>query len=184
MNIDIPRQMFVPNYTFSMIKPNVTKKGKELELIDEIQQDFIIIEQKRIRFTRDLAERFYAEHKGKNFFKGLIDFMTSGETILLVLKLKPEIAEMRLQGLEKSIMSLNMTTLEDAKIALYQFFDLVQSTAVDYLRAKIGAVDKEGTYRHKYADSYSHNAIHGSDSLESAKREIQFFYDEILSRDN
>ena len=36
--------------------------------------------------NRSQAEKFYAEHKGKPFFGGLVDFMTSGDTVLMILQ--------------------------------------------------------------------------------------------------
>lgn len=39
----------------------------------------------RVQLTTVLAEEFYAEHKGKAFFNGLVEFMTSGPILALVL---------------------------------------------------------------------------------------------------
>jgi nucleoside-diphosphate kinase len=64
---------------------------------------------------------------------------------------------------------------------------LQKENAVDDFRELIGNTDpalaKPGTIRRMYAESKAHNAIHGSDSIESAEREINIFFqpNEILS---
>ena len=55
-------------------------------------------------------------------------------------------------------------------------------------REIMGATDpkkaKEGTIRKDFAESVGRNAVHGSDAVETAKKEIAFFFknDEIFSR--
>jgi len=62
--------------TFAMIKPDaITRMG---QIISEVQnQGFIMGKVKLTRFTRQQAINFYAEHRGKAFFEGLINFITS-----------------------------------------------------------------------------------------------------------
>jgi nucleoside-diphosphate kinase len=59
---------------------------------------------------------------------------------------------------------------------------LERADAVTYLRTVIGATDPAeaapGTVRKLYAESKGRNAIHGSDSPESARREVAFFFSE------
>jgi len=59
---------------------------------------------------------------------------------------------------------------------------LVKENAVEDFRSLIGNTDplqaKEGTIRKLFAESKSHNAIHGSDCDESANRECHFFFNE------
>ena len=59
---------------------------------------------------------------------------------------------------------------------------LERADAVAYLRTVIGATDPreaaEGTVRKLYAESKGRNAIHASDSLENAVREVGFFFSE------
>ena len=45
-----------------------------------------IVASKRVNATRDQFETFYAEHKGKPFFEGLVEFMTSGPIVVQVLE--------------------------------------------------------------------------------------------------
>ncbi|MGH7657135.1 MAG: nucleoside-diphosphate kinase, partial [Gemmatimonadales bacterium] len=59
---------------------------------------------------------------------------------------------------------------------------LERTDAVQYLRTVIGATDPaeaaDGTVRKLYAESKGRNAIHASDSLENAVREVGFFFSE------
>lgn len=48
-----------------------------------------------MQLTRDRAELFYGEHKGKPFFEGLISFMTSGPAVAMVLAKENAIKEWR-----------------------------------------------------------------------------------------
>jgi len=73
--------------TFAWIKPDVVAAGREREMLDAIRAaGFEISLQRRMRMTRELAEEFYAEHRGKPFFEGLVDFMTSGDAVALALR--------------------------------------------------------------------------------------------------
>lgn len=60
---------------------------------------------------------------------------------------------------------------------------LEKENAIAEFRALIGATDpekaQEGTIRRLFAESMSHNAVHGSDSKMSAQRESQFFFSEM-----
>lgn len=73
--------------TLSIIKPNAIAQN----VIGEIERRFEqaglkIIAMKMLHLTHDDAEGFYAEHHGKPFFEGLIEFMTSGPLIVQVLE--------------------------------------------------------------------------------------------------
>ena len=60
---------------------------------------------------------------------------------------------------------------------------LEKENAVDDFRKLIGATDpadaEEGTIRKLFAESKSHNAVHGSDSDENAKIESDFFFSKL-----
>jgi nucleoside-diphosphate kinase len=82
--------------TLAIIKPDAVKKriaGKLLERIEE--EGFQIIEMRMVRLTKDGARGFYAVHKGKHFFEGLTDFMSSGEIVVMVLERENAIAHWR-----------------------------------------------------------------------------------------
>ena len=90
-----------------------------------------------------LARGFYAEHEGKPFFDGLVEFMTSGPIVVSVLESENAVQRHR-----------------------------------DLLGATNPANALAGTLRADYADSFTENGTHGSDSLESAAREIAYFFGE------
>src|SRR5665811_883228 len=70
------------DYTFSIIKPNAIRTGKSGPILAMINEaGFEIAAMKMVRMTIEQAESFYAVHKGKPFFEGLIEFMTSGPVI-------------------------------------------------------------------------------------------------------
>lgn len=129
--------------TLSIIKPDAVKKN----LIGAIESRFEqaglkIVALKMVHLTREQAEGFYAEHKGKPFFDGLVDFMTSGPVCVQVLSGEDAIARNReLMG---------ATNPKDAA---------------------------PGTIRADYAESVGVNTAHGSDSPESAEREIAYFFE-------
>lgn len=73
--------------TFSMIKPDATARNITGKINTKIEEAGLkIVAQKRIWMTKVQAETFYGEHKGKPFFDGLVEFMTSGPTIVQVLE--------------------------------------------------------------------------------------------------
>jgi nucleoside-diphosphate kinase len=61
-----------------------------------------------------------------------------------------------------------------------------KDNAVKSLRELIGDTDPElateGTIRKKFGESIGKNAIHGADSDENAKREILFFFPELITK--
>lgn len=75
------------DYTFSIIKPDALSTGKAgpiLEMINEA--GFEIIAMKLTRMTSQHAESFYSVHKGKPFFNNLVELMTSGPVIVMILR--------------------------------------------------------------------------------------------------
>ena len=75
------------NRTFSIIKPDATKRNITGAINKKIEENnLIIIAQKRIKLSKEKAEGFYAIHKEKPFFNDLIEYMTSGPVIVQVLE--------------------------------------------------------------------------------------------------
>lgn len=73
--------------TLVVIKPD----GVEKKLIGEIisrfeRKGFKIKALKMFKFTREQAEEFYKIHKGKSFFNELIEFITSGPVVAMILE--------------------------------------------------------------------------------------------------
>ncbi|AEW44693.1 nucleoside-diphosphate kinase [Serratia symbiotica str. 'Cinara cedri'] len=128
--------------TFSIIKPNVVANNNIGEIYTRFERaGFKIIALKMLHLTREQAEYFYTEHKGYQFFDGLIAFMTSGPIVVQVL---------------------------EAENAVQRNRDIMGSTNPDNALA--------GTLRADYSDSVTANAVHGSDTIESAQREIACFF--------
>ena len=73
--------------TFSIIKPDATERnltGKVNAVIEDA--GLRIVAQRRIKMTREQAEKFYEIHKERPFFGELVDFMTSGPVVVQVLE--------------------------------------------------------------------------------------------------
>jgi nucleoside-diphosphate kinase len=84
------------NITFSIIKPNAVRTGKTGPILAKINEaGFEIVALRMMRLTKPQAEGFYEIHKGKPFFEGLIEFMTSGPVIVMILRYENAVEEFR-----------------------------------------------------------------------------------------
>jgi nucleoside-diphosphate kinase len=82
--------------TFSIIKPDATASNLTGAINTMIEKAGLrIVAQKRIRMTREQAERFYAVHRERPFFPELVAFMTSGPVVVQVLEGENAIAKYR-----------------------------------------------------------------------------------------
>lgn len=73
--------------TLSIIKPDAVAKNVIGAIYSRFEQAGLsIVAAKMLRLSREQAEGFYAEHKGRPFFPALIDFMTSGPVTVQVLE--------------------------------------------------------------------------------------------------
>ncbi len=124
--------------TFSMIKPDATRRNITGKIIDKLESAGLrVVAQKRTKWSQADAEAFYAVHKERPFFNDLVAFMTSGPIVLQVLEGEDAIAKNRV------------------------------------VMGKTNPVDADaGTIRKDFAVNMQRNSVHGSDSPESAKREI------------
>lgn len=128
--------------TLSIIKPDGVKKKLTGNIIQLFENNgFEIKAIKKLILTKEEAEDFYYVHKERPFFRSLVDFMTEGPIIPMVLS--------RDNAILKNREIMGATNPKDAA---------------------------EGTIRKMYAESIERNAVHGSDSLESAKFEVSFFF--------
>jgi nucleoside-diphosphate kinase len=131
--------------TLSIIKPDATRRNLTGAIVDRLEKGGLrVVAQRRIRLSEEEAERFYAVHAERPFYRSLVRFMSSGPVVVQVL-----------EG-------------EDA---------------VARNRAIMGATDPAqaapGTIRKDFALSIEANSVHGSDSPDTAAREIAFFFSEI-----
>ncbi len=125
-----------------LVKPDAIDRkliGKILTRIEETS--LRILDMKTVLLTRQKTEQFYAEHKGKEFYNRLINYMADKRVVAL-----------KLEG----------------------------KNAIKTLRNLVGATDpkkaKKHTIRADFGLGTPQNSVHASDSAESAKREIKFFF--------
>jgi nucleoside-diphosphate kinase len=83
-------------YTFSIIKPNAVRTGKTGPILAMINEGgFEISAMRMVKMTLKQAESFYEVHKGKPFFEDLIEFMTSGPVVVMILRHENAVNEFR-----------------------------------------------------------------------------------------
>ena len=128
--------------TLSIIKPDAVKKNVIGKIIDRFESNGLrIAAMKKVQLSKKDAEQFYAVHSERPFFADLVEFMTSGPVVVMVLEGEDAVAKNR--------QLMGATNPKEAEA---------------------------GTIRADFADSIDANAVHGSDSLENAKIEIEFFF--------
>jgi len=82
--------------TFSILKPDATARNLTGAINAMIEAAGLrIVGQKRVRISREQAEKFYAVHKERPFFRELVDFMISGPVVVQVLEGDNAIAKYR-----------------------------------------------------------------------------------------
>jgi nucleoside-diphosphate kinase len=86
----------IDNYTFSIIKPDAVRSGKTGPVLAMINEaGFEIAAMKMLRLTRQQAEEFYAIHRERSFYQGLVEFMTSGPVVVMVLRHENAVEQFR-----------------------------------------------------------------------------------------
>ena len=82
--------------TLSIVKPDAVSKNVIGDIYSRFEKAGLrIVGAKMLRLSREQAEGFYAEHKGRPFFPALVDFMTSGPVTVQVLEGENAIAKNR-----------------------------------------------------------------------------------------
>jgi nucleoside-diphosphate kinase len=82
--------------TFSIIKPDATARNLTGAINAVIEKAGLrIVAQRRLRMTREQAEKFYAVHRERPFYGELVDFMISGPVVVQVLEGENAIARYR-----------------------------------------------------------------------------------------
>ncbi|MFI5049054.1 MAG: nucleoside-diphosphate kinase [Gaiellales bacterium] len=128
--------------TFVMIKPDAFARGLSGEIIARFERRGLTLRGVRLlRVTEELAGQHYEEHVDKPFYPELVEFITSGPVIAMVIE---------------------------------------GPAAVSTVRTMMGATNPldsaPGTIRGDFALEIGQNIIHGSDSPESAEREIAIYF--------
>ena len=82
--------------TLAILKPDCVRKNVTGEVIARIEKaGFKILGMKKIKLTKQTAEGFYAVHKGKPFYDGLVEFMSSGPCVPIALEKENAVADFR-----------------------------------------------------------------------------------------
>jgi nucleoside-diphosphate kinase len=131
--------------TLILVKPDAFARGLTGEIIARFERKGLrIVAMQYRQLDNEIAHRHYAEHEGKPFFGELVEFITSGPLVALVL-----------EGYE----------------------------AVTAARQVIGATNPleatTGSIRGDFALEIGQNMVHGSDSNESAAREVGLFFPDL-----
>jgi nucleoside-diphosphate kinase len=129
--------------TLVLVKPDAMRRALAGEIVARLEHRGLELREARlVTVDRTLAEEHYAEHAEKPFFGELVEFITSGPTLALVLE---------------------------------------GEGAIKVVRTTMGATNPAeaapGTIRGDLALSMPDNLVHGSDSSESAWREIALWFD-------
>lgn len=73
--------------TLVIVKPDAVQRGLIGEVISRFERRGLkIVAMKMMRIDTPLASRHYGEHKGKPFYEGLIDYITSAPVVVMVLE--------------------------------------------------------------------------------------------------
>ena len=128
--------------TLSIIKPDAVERNLSEEIKSIFKNNgFEIIKEKKIKITKEEAEKFYLVHQTKPFYNDLCNYLSSGPIVVMIL------------------------SKEDAILANRELMGSTNPKEA-----------KDGTIRKKYGLSIDKNSVHGSDSDENAKKEIDFFF--------
>ncbi len=128
--------------TYTMIKPDGVRNGHIGQIVSRFENVGLTVERMELaQVSPEQAEANYAEHKGKPFYDGLIEYVTSGPVVKMVVSGENAVATVR--------KLMGATNPADAA---------------------------PGTIRGDFGLTMDENVIHGSDSVESAQREIGVFF--------
>lgn len=129
--------------TLVLVKPDAVARGLTGEVLSRIERKgLVIVALQMLLAPRATAEQHYAEHEGKPFYVGLLDFVTSGPLVAAVV---------------------------NGPRAITAFRQLAGSTDPVEQAAP-------GSIRGDLALATQRNLVHGSDSAESAGREIALWF--------
>jgi nucleoside-diphosphate kinase len=82
--------------TLAILKPDCVRKKLQGEVLGRIQKaGFRVLGFKQLRLTRETAGAFYAVHKGRPFYDGLVEFMSSGACVPIALEKDNAVADFR-----------------------------------------------------------------------------------------
>lgn len=133
--------------TLVICKPDAVERGLVGEIIGRLERKGLSLARAELRtIDRETAGNHYGEHEGKPFFEDLLAFITRSPSMLLVVE-GPDEAGDDVFAIVRSMMG----TTNPAQAA-------------------------SGTIRGDFGLVVTENLVHGSDSVESAEREIGIFF--------
>ena len=144
--------------TLVLFKPKALKKwGCSLMLEGLLRHSFFfefnIAELKTVRMTKSQAREFYVEHKGKDFYDLLVNFISSRDVVAIRIEYPADNPDF-IQNFRKFVIG-----------------------ATDPNKAVSGTMRYLFGAKKEFAEGLPANGVHASDSRESAKRELAFFFD-------
>ncbi|XP_078702258.1 thioredoxin domain-containing protein 6-like isoform X3 [Branchiostoma floridae x Branchiostoma belcheri] len=171
-NFQIPKAEAKPaqkrlQRTLALIRPDALKNHKD-EILAKIQEaGFTVALQKEMQLTKDQATEFYKEHEGQDYFEQLIESMTCGPLLALGLAREDAVERWR-EMLGPKEVPAAQEEAPDSTTASDQTETPVDESqlppAPQSLRAQFAM------------EGVSVNPLHGSDSVENAEKEVQFFF--------
>jgi nucleoside-diphosphate kinase len=82
--------------TFSIIKPDAVASGKAGKILSLLEENgFRIVALRMLKLSQGQAEGFYAVHKERPFYNGLVKFMTEGPVIVMALDREDAVKKLR-----------------------------------------------------------------------------------------
>ena len=131
--------------TLVLVKPDGVRRGLAGEVISRLEQKGLTLVAMELRtLDRESAEQHYAEHRERSFFGELVEFITGGSLVALVVEGPNAVAGTR---------------------RLIGVTNPVEATP--------------GSIRGDHALEIGQNLVHGSDSPDSARREIGIFFPQL-----
>jgi nucleoside-diphosphate kinase len=86
----------MPERTLFMVKPDGVARGLVGEIVSRIERRGLSIRAMRLlRVTPEQAGEHYAEHSEKPFYPGLVEFITSGPVVAMVIEGNAAVATVR-----------------------------------------------------------------------------------------
>ena len=111
--------------TFSIIKPDATRRNLTGTINAKFEEKGLrVVAQKRLHMTQEMAERFYAVHKDRPFYKDLVKFMVSGPVVVQVLEGNDAVA------LNRKIMGATNPANADPGTIRKEFAESIEANSV------------------------------------------------------
>nr|XP_061799470.1 thioredoxin domain-containing protein 6-like [Nerophis lumbriciformis] len=152
LNLKLEKLAAIParkSYTVAIIKPDAVAHGKANEIIMKIQDaGFEILAQKELTLTEAQARELYQQKEAEDYFEDLVQFMSSGPSHILML-----------------------SHLEDTCDVVQAWLHFIGPSNIEEAKR-----ENPESLRAKYGTRTLFNAVHGSEDVDRAGRELAFFF--------